>query len=435
MRSSGIYTGGLAMLHLWACGAESERSPARMTDPASNERRGVAATDLEISIEALRGRAHVTFEPSDTPGASLRVGGLSIEAVYDAGGPVEYHREGRRLDLALGGGAESRRVTLDYSFSRQTAFEGLLPDGMTFTWPYFCENVFPCHPEPGDGLRFTLALTDTPANTVTVSGASAELDAPSYMLAWATGDYVKLELGRTRDGTELAVWHKPGNVMAASTVQRYLPQVFEYFEATLGAYPFGDAAGAVEVEWGSSGFDGMEHHPYWHVHQSKLADPVVQAHEAAHGWYGNGVRIACWEDLVLSEGVATYLAARALSSVEPGLEVEIWEDYQATLQQAARSQPGNVWPESCGAIDVIADGLAGQLVYMKGAFFLRALEQRIGASAIDTALARFFTERVGTAGRFQDLLDTLEEVGAYDPNACARSWLRQETLPIQASCP
>jgi hypothetical protein len=37
--------------------------------------------------------------------------------------------------------------------------EGSFPDGMTFTWPYFCDNLFPCHPEPSDGLRFTLELT------------------------------------------------------------------------------------------------------------------------------------------------------------------------------------------------------------------------------------------------------------------------------------
>ena len=102
---------------------------------------------------------------------------------------------------------------------------------------------------------------------------------------------------------------------------------------------------------------------------------------------------------------------------------------------ASLGATSNVWPQSCDAIDVIADGPAGQLVYMKGAFFLHALELQIGTAAMDAALAWFFTERVGTAARFQDLLDTLDEVGGYDPNACARDWLTRDTIPTQESCP
>jgi aminopeptidase N len=37
---------------------------------------------------------------------------------------------------------------------------------------------------------------------------------------------------------------------------------------------------------------------------------VDQVHEAAHGWFGDGVRLRCWEDFVLSEGTASHLDAR-----------------------------------------------------------------------------------------------------------------------------
>ena len=51
----------------------------------------------------------------------------------------------------------------------------------------------------------------------------------------------------------------------------------------------------------------------------------AQAHEAAHGWFGNGVRLRCWEDFVLSEGTASYLAARVLEEVAgPAVSEPIW---------------------------------------------------------------------------------------------------------------
>ena len=54
----------------------------------------------------------------------------------------------------------------------------------------------------------------------------------------------------------------------------------------------------------------MEHHPQWHVDDSSFGSQETQAHEASHGWYGDGIRLACWEDFVLSEGTVTYLAGR-----------------------------------------------------------------------------------------------------------------------------
>ena len=78
-------------------------------------------------------------------------------------------------------------------------------------------------------------------------------------------------------------------------------------------------------------------------------------HEAAHGWFGDGIRIACWEDFVLSEGTATYLAGRALDVVAPTVGAAVWAGYASDLAGI----PGTdvVWPQSCGAIDIIEDDL------------------------------------------------------------------------------
>nr|MBA3820833.1 hypothetical protein [Deltaproteobacteria bacterium] len=71
-----------------------------------------------------------------------------------------------------------------------------------------------------------------------------------------------------------------------------------------------------------------------------------RAHEAAHGWFGDGVRLRCWEDFVLSEGTVSNLAARALAQVAgPTMEAKVWADYQRELTAAIAGGGARAWPQ------------------------------------------------------------------------------------------
>jgi aminopeptidase N len=262
-------------------------------------------------------------------------------------------------------------------------------------------------------------------------------DAPAYQLAWATGEYTEIALGTTSGGTRLSVWHLPGGDTLAREGSADLVAFFEFYENTLGPYPFGEQAGGVAVSWGFGALGGMEHHPFWHVSKTAMGDASVQAHEAAHGWFGDGVRIACWEDFVLSEGTVSYLTARAIEAVQgASAATTLWDNYQKRLDLAMASQDLKVaWPDSCGTIDILEDRLFSSIPYMKGAFFYRALEQRIGVAALDSALASFFRDNVGKAATMQQLLDHIQASAGYDPNPCAQAWLRNEAVPTTAVCP
>lgn len=422
-----------------ACGAADDPEGTTPPDtrpvaPTMNEARDIVDTQLDISIAALRGSATITFGPSDQDGASLKTRGLTVDSVRDDRGDLLFEIVDGRLDVGLGASTEERHITVDYGFAVQNAFDGLLAGGMTLIWPYYCENLFPCHTEPSDGTRFGLTLRDAPELTVFPTVVPAE--APPYMIAWASGDYTKLDLGSTERGTAIAAWHLPNSAAAATTGTANLRAAFDYYERTLGPYPFGAEAGSVEVVWGTGAIGGMEHHPFWHVSSSSMGDASVHVHEAAHGWFGNGVRIACWEDFVLSEGTVSYLTARAIAAVTGSADA-VWSNYQARLDNAmaAPTTLKVAWPQSCGAVDILDDGLFSSIPYMKGAFFFRALEARVGVVELDKALRRFTDERVGTAAGMQDLLDTILSVTGYDPSACAEAWLRSEAVPLQTSCP
>jgi aminopeptidase N len=180
----------------------------------------------------------------------------------------------------------------------------------------------------------------------------------------------------------------------------------------------------------------MEHHPFSHIASGALGNEETNVHESAHGWFGDGIRIECWEDFVLSEGTVSYLAARALDVVAPSVGSSVWGSYALELGAINGTDP--VWPQSCGQVDVIADNLFTDAPYMRGAYFYKGVADKVGAAQLDQALAQFYRDHAGKTGRMADMLDTIKSVTGYDATACAQTWLldlSSATPPTPAPCP
>lgn len=411
--------------------AEISSSPEVTPNPA----REVLFTRLEVDLGPRRATATVELAASERPGASLEVGDLEILAVSDGQRPLDSRRGQGWLHLALPATDRPARVVIEYLFNVQPRAEGEIAGGSTITWPYYCRNIFPCHSAPADGARFELHLAGVPVGQTAVYPRSLPFDGPAYMVAWAVGDLVHRELGMTAAGTTVHLWCAAEDLERGLTGTRRLVQSFQWFEQTLGPYRYGDQVGSVGVDWPGAGFGGMEHHPFWHIERASLEQETLHIHEAAHGWIGNGVRIACWEDFVLSEGTTSYLTARALTEVA-GSEAgaALWTRYRARLETAqAQGRALVAWPRTCGEVDVLE--IFSSVPYMKGAFFLRAVAEEVGEPALDHTLAAFYQRYQGQAARMSDLLQTIEGETGFDPAACAERWLRQAELPEGLGCP
>jgi hypothetical protein len=425
----------LCLLLVVACGGSSEVTPDAPDGPVGptpNLARGIEATHLGFDASSMAATATITFEPGDV-GATLEVGDLAIDRVTSGGAEVEIARTGDKLDLALPASAAPITVEIEFRYMHHVGFEGSNVGGFTFTWPYFCGNLFPCHSDPADGTSFSLDVTGVPEGKTAVFPPAIATEAPSYQLAWAIDDYSELSLGTTTAGTEVVMWHRPNEQATAQSGGANLVAVFDWLEQTLGPYRFGGKVGTVSVAWPQGAFGGMEHHPRWHISSRSLGSQEVNAHEAAHGWYGDGIRIACWEDFVLSEGTTTYLAGRALEVVAPEVGAAVWASYAQELAGTNAAAP--VWPQSCGAVDILRDNLFTNAPYIRGAFFYRALAERLGAETIDQVLATFYAAHAGKAATMADMLATIESVTGYDPAACAETWLRQPVRPTPGPCP
>jgi aminopeptidase N len=423
---------GLAACH------SAEDDDARIPDasgtsgPTANPAREILDTQLLVDVTALAGKATITFGPS-TAGASLEIGDLLVSSVTENGDPIMFATTGAQLDLALPGSSQPRTVEISYAFKLHEKFDGVSAKGFTFLWPYYCGNVFPCHSQPADGTTFSLDVQGVPTGKTAVFPTSIPKDAPAYQIAWSVGDYVETTLGATTAGTQLSVWHTASEATTATNGTQNLVAAFDWFEKTLGAYRFGTKAGTVSVPWGPGAYGGMEHHPRWHVGASSLGSQETNVHEAAHGWFGDGIRLQCWEDFVLSEGTVTYLAARALDVVAPTVGAQTWTNYANELGSIPPTDP--VWPQSCGKVDVLKDNLFTNAPYIRGAFFYKGVADKVGAAKLDEALAAFYQAHAGSSATMADMLQTIQTVTGYDPTTCAQMWLRSTIRPMPGPCP
>ena len=416
---------------LLGCPAEPDptppQTPSEPGSPAESWAGAIESMELDVDLRDLSATATVQTLGAGRA-ASFSASGLDIASVEDAIGPLPFEFTDGRLDVGLRGDAPGQDLAIRYDFAEADRFEGWF-GASTVTWPTHCGNLFPCRPEPHLGLRADLDVT--PANGLTAVAPSLVAPGPAYQVAFAQGTYDVLDLGTSDGGVALSVHHFPQDAARAAEGAAGLVEIFSWLESTLGPYPYGDDAGAVEVEWGPGAFGGIEHHPRWYISSAAIADVTTQAHEAAHGWFGTGLRLRCWEDLVLSEGTATWLAARAQGVVLGDAAGQaVWDGYASEFSGFGDVSGELAWiAEGCNAEDPIAGRLRTRAPYIKGAFFYRAVAEEVGVDALDAVLGGFFADHVGAAAGMQDLLDRIAEDTGFDPADLARDWLLSTELP------
>jgi len=398
-------------------GAVDERElPPAMEDWSAD----LVHTELRLDLAAMEGTARI--ELTGARAASFEAAGLEILEVFDDEGPLDHLVDDGRLDVGVPGD----ELTVRFGFAVQEPFEGYMERGASLTWPTYCGNLFPCRSDPAEGQTYALEVVGVPEGEVAVYPEALVTQAPAYQVGFTHGAYTEEVLGTTTAGTEVVIWYFPNHAGSIHAGTSDLVAAVDWLEQTLGPYPWGDRMGSVEVDWGPSSYAGMEHHPYSHISLTGLVHRSIHIHEAAHGWYGDGVRLACWEDLVLSEGTVSYLTARAVGQVDgPEAEAEVWEGYAELLEAGGE---GVAWPDTCNEVDVL-EHLFSWRPYMRGAYFYRAVAEEVGVETLDGVLGSFAREHVGEAAGMQDLLDHLHARTGFDPGPLAQTWLRTAAIP------
>ncbi|MDB4952944.1 MAG: hypothetical protein JWO36_513 [Myxococcales bacterium] len=417
---------GWSLLAMSACAIDDvvdDPADATWLDGKADGASAVNVKDTHLAVDLATHTAVASIELEKIGNVALEAGGLHITKVSDERGKRKYKIVGGKLLVANVHG----ELVVEYGFDGHSKADGLLPGGSTVVWPYFCGNLFPCHSQPADGTQFTLELDGVPQGKTAVFPAAIDAEAPPYMLAWAVGSYTKKSLGTTAAGTNVSVYYLPNGLSPATTGTQHLVQAFDWYEKTIGPYAFGHDVASVSVVWGEGLYGGMEHHPYWHVARDAMNDEVTHVHEAAHGWFGDGIRLRCWEDFVLSEGTVSYLAARSLGQVAgPAAEAKVWTEYKSELDQAVIDGGAPAWPTGCNQIDILKDKLFTNLPYMEGAYFYKDVAAQVGADVLDGVLHRFYLAHRGKAAGMQDMVNAIKADTGFDPAQLVKDRLRKK---------
>jgi aminopeptidase N len=290
-------------------------------------------------------------------------------------------------------------------------------------------NGIPMGMEEADGWRTWHWRTKNPSTY----GISINV-APYQLLS---GEY------RSRYGNAipLRMWYLPQNEKGARELFAEFAPMLDFFESTIGPYPFGDEKmGVVETP-----HKGMEHQTI-NAYGNKYAktaygyDELLQ-HEFAHEWFGNQLTNANWDDMWLHEGLGSYMQPLYMQHLRGDQEY-----FAALLHQRALIE--NKAPIVSGKPRLEEDvydtkrGGPGQDIYNKGSLVMHTLRGLIGDEAFFRAVREEvygsadprpgnFAPRYGTTPEF---IAIANRVSGRDLDWFFQAYLYQKDLPeLQAT--
>ncbi|MBV7539116.1 M1 family metallopeptidase [Duganella sp. sic0402] len=272
-------------------------------------------------------------------------------------------------------------------------------------------------------VRFTYsARIDAPAGMRVVMSAENDQQAtgaggwkfkmaqpiPSYLLAIAIG-----EIDVRNVGPRSAVYAEPQRIEAAANELVDTEKMIAAAEGLYGPYRWERYDMIVLPP--SFPIGGMENPrmtfltPTMIAGDRSLVDLI--AHELAHSWSGNLVTNASWKHFWLNEGFTTYVTTRIVEKLygdevaEMNLQVE-QEEAMASLAAIPAAKQALLTRDPDSSAASYTDT---SLVYPKGAWLLRTLEQRAGRAVFDPFLRGWFDQHAFQSATTQEFVDYLKK--------------------------
>lgn len=231
---------------------------------------------------------------------------------------------------------------------------------------------------------------------------------PVYLIALAVGNLTYQSLGKN-----CGVYTEPEMIKDVAWEFTDLSKMITAAESLYGKYKW-DQYDVIILPY-SFPFGGMENPRLTFANPTLIAGDrsavSVIAHELAHSWSGNLVTNATWDDFWLNEGFTVYFENRIMEKLYgketadmlaliefQELEVEIADFFKNGQKEDTHLKLGlnGRNPD---------DGMTS-VAYVKGAFFLKTLEKKVGRSRMDKFLNAYFNDH-----QFQTL--TTEQFRSY----------------------
>ena len=316
-----------------------------------------------------------------------------------------------------------------------------------------CDLLWPCIDHPmGEPLRVDQHIT-VPSPLVAAGNGVAKgmvekdgwrtydwgaRNPNTYAIALNIGPYELLQADyHSRFGNTIPMrfWYLKGNEVKARGLFAEFPPMLDFFEETVGPYPWGDEKmGVVETP-----HLGMEHQTI-NAYGNRYRKDVngydwLLHHELSHEWFGNQMTNADWDDMWLHEGFAMYMQPLYLQWLRGDVNyfAEMLRQ-RALIEQRFPMVSGHSRPHGDPATEAINPG---NDIYYKGAWILHTLRNQIGDRAFlkatrelaygrpDPRPGNFHPRYVTTS----DFIGIVNRVTGRDWNWFFDVYLRQSALP------
>jgi aminopeptidase N len=216
---------------------------------------------------------------------------------------------------------------------------------------------------------------------------------PCYLIALAVGD-----IGYKSLGGNCGVYAEHRVLGKAVNEFVDLPNMMRAAEDLYGPYKWGQYD--VLVLPYSFPFGGMENPRLTFLSPTVIAGDrslvSVVAHELAHSWSGNLVTNRSWEDFWLNEGFTVYFENRIMEQLYGKEVADIlalieFQELQDELKTISKSNYPQDAQLKLDLRDRNPDDGMTDIAYVKGAFFLKTLEAKVGREKFDVFLSSYFT--------------------------------------------
>ncbi len=256
---------------------------------------------------------------------------------------------------------------------------------------------------------------------------------PSYLISLAIGDLVYHPFTKNS-----GVYCEPQLLAASSKEFIDLPKMITAAERLYGKYQW-EQYDLLVLPY-SFPFGGMENPMLTFVNPTVIAGDKslvsVVAHELAHSWSGNLVTNRTWNDFWLNEGFTVYFEERIMEELY-GKEVsDILSSIERyDLENELERIKNSKFPEDSRLFLELKkrnpDEAMTAIAYVKGAFFLKTLEQKVGRQRFDKFLNLYFKNFAFKTVNSSMFVSFLEK-NLLTPNQIKfnyKEWIYEQGLP------
>jgi aminopeptidase N len=287
---------------------------------------------------------------------------------------------------------------------------------------------------PKDLMAVMSARNSKKRNNLGIYEFEMKKPIPSYLISLSVGDLVYHPFS-----INSGVYCEPQLEKACSAEFTDLPRMISTAEKLYGKYQW-EQYDLLVLPY-SFPFGGMENPMLTFVNPTVITGDKslvsVVAHELAHSWSGNLVTNRTWNDFWLNEGFTVYFEGRIMENLY-GKEISdilasvAFNDLEHELTQINQSK----YPEDSRLfLDLKKrnpDNAMNAIAYVKGAFFLRTLEQKVGRQKFDRFLNAYFKKFAFKTVNSSMFISFLEE-NLLKPNELSfnhNEWVFKNNLPI-----